>query len=183
MTRPIPFLGIAGVSIKATLSSHNHGSKNGCIWKVTTISWCGNFHSIPSISKAQCSTIFWPRPCQKGSSASESLLGSTESNGWSCGKKNAPRQWTKCPTMFHRFFPHAFQPRSSKSCAKFLCSLKKSLNSKRIASVSWLTASQLDLSIRRWKPPSFWGPGPVESCGRACCICASAHLHCPHLPW
>ena len=31
MTRPIPFLGIAGVSIKATLSSHNHGSKDGCI--------------------------------------------------------------------------------------------------------------------------------------------------------
>lgn len=54
------------------------------------------------------------------------------------------RQWqlTNCPTMFHRFFPHNnFQPRSSKSCAKFLCSLKKSLNSKRIASVS-LTHSQ-----------------------------------------
>ena len=70
-------------------------------------------------------------------------------------KKNAPRQWTNCPTMFHRF-TQQFHPRSSKSCAKFLCSLKKSLNSKRIASVS-LTAS-CESICRRWKPPSFRGP-------------------------
>ena len=95
-------------------------------------------------------------------------------------KKNAPRQWTKCPTMFHPFTHNNFQPRSSKSCAKFLCSLKKSLNSKRIASVS--VSQPASWICPTFPDPGFRGPGPVESCGTACCICASAHLHCPHLP-